>query len=361
MDSHQKQRTAGLQPNVRSACEPCHERKVRCISTFSGGPCDNCQSRRLDCFYLPRFKSGRRPIGNTSLHDETNNAPFVRAGSDESQPRRVRRKPSDVPSLEDQNDHFDWSGTSTSRHQTPKATLPDLDLIVSDFRGNNDFIPQDSATTVVFPQSDNHRHSDSALDGLGPLLTFDTPNSTASLNIQQDAAIAKDMKIGQKDFAALLDCCRKLQSHISRAVDTSPASATGELSATTTPASTISSTQVREMLDDVDSSCRTTFAIFGTFSRPAPQPGWELDFASASLTNALILKVFEVCDHIFSYNILNNHGLDDILLHKRLDFNLTQARVVFSKIYELTQGGALLSKDIAKNASNIEKRFKLAG
>lgn len=361
MDLHQKQRTAGLQPNVRSACEPCHERKVRCISSFSGGPCDNCQSRRLECFYLPRFKSGRRPIGNTSLHDDTNNAPFVRAGSDESQPRNVRHKPSDVPSLEDQNDRFDWNATSTSRRQTPKTTLPDLDLIVSDFHGNNDFSLQDSATNMDFPHSTNDRHADSALDGLGPLLNFDTPNSTTARNLQQDAAIAKDMKIGQKDFATLLDCCRTLQSHISRAVHIGPASATSELSATTTLASTISTTQVREMLEDVDSSCGTTFAIFGTFSRPASQPVGELDYASASLTNALILKVFQVCDHIFSYNLLKNHGLDDILLHKRLDFNLTQARIVFSKIQELTQGGALISKEIAMNASYIENRFKLAG
>ena len=310
---------------------------------------------------MPRFKSGRRPIDNTSLHDDTNNASSVRPDSDEGQPRRVRHKPFHVPSFGNQNERFDWDGTSTSRHRTPKTTLPDLDLIVSDFHENDDFSLQDSATPVEFSHSINDRHSDSDLGGLGPFLTFGTINSMTALNLQQDAAIATDMKIGQKDFATLFNCCRKLQSHISPAVDTGVISATSESSATMALAFTIFTAQVREMLEDVDSSCGITFVIFGTFSRPAPQPEGELDYVSASLTNALILKVFQVCDHVFSCNMLKNHELNDILLQKRLDFNLTQARIVFSKIQELTQGGPLISKKLAMNASYIEERFKLAG
>ena len=118
--------------------------------------------------------------------------------------------------------------------------------------------------------------------------------------------------------------------------------------------------QLHDMLGDVDTICNFIFGIYGQgiLSKPTAQLRGDLDHASASLTNALILKIFQVCDAVLSCNLLTNHGLDDILLHKRLNFNITQAMVVTSRIQKLTQGGLLLSRKIAMDASYLEEKFK---
>lgn len=58
------------QPRVRSACEPCHERKQRCIILDGGGPCQLCQQSSRNCFFIPRFKAGR-PRRNDSATGST--------------------------------------------------------------------------------------------------------------------------------------------------------------------------------------------------------------------------------------------------------------------------------------------------
>lgn len=364
MDLYHKQRRAGSQPDMRSACAPCHERKVRCIVSDVGGPCDNCQSRKLECFYLPRFKSGRRPIGNTSLHSESSFTHSTHANSDDSHPssaqlRRGRHKPSDVTITGDHNDDFDWNWTSPARHQAHATKLPELDMTVSGFHATNDFNLHSSVTAVDFPHLANGGYQDMEPAGPSPLLVLDMPLSTTASQFPSDAIDTTNTELGQKDFAMLLEYCRKLQSHISRTMDNGSTSAASESPATTL-ASTVSITQLQEMLRDVDTSCDAIFAIYGQgiFSKPAAQLEGELDHASASLTNALILKAFQVCDLVFSCNLLQSHRLDDMLLHKRLDFNITQARIVLSKIQELTQMGVLTSKKIGMNASYIEEKFK---
>lgn len=48
----------GLQ-RVRNACEACHERKIKCKTSTSGGPCQSCAANGRSCFFLPRIKAGR--------------------------------------------------------------------------------------------------------------------------------------------------------------------------------------------------------------------------------------------------------------------------------------------------------------
>ncbi|KIX09427.1 uncharacterized protein Z518_00507 [Rhinocladiella mackenziei CBS 650.93] len=46
-------------PNIRNACEECHNRKIRCNIPHEGGSCQSCQNNSRLCFFLPRNKSGR--------------------------------------------------------------------------------------------------------------------------------------------------------------------------------------------------------------------------------------------------------------------------------------------------------------
>ena len=52
-------------PNIRNACEECHNRKIRCGIPTEGGPCQNCHNNGRLCFFLPRNKSGRSKYNQT--------------------------------------------------------------------------------------------------------------------------------------------------------------------------------------------------------------------------------------------------------------------------------------------------------
>ena len=369
MNSNSKQRTAGSQPNVRSACEPCHERKVRCIVSTEGGPCDNCQSRKLSCFFLPRYRSGRRPIGNHYLETDRSSTPSANQNSDDShlsspQVKRARHKPLQV-NTRDQNELFDWNWTSTTRHfpgRSHSSTFSDLNMTLSESDTANDLSLQNSVVDRDYPDMANGGYQNMQPGELSTFLAIDVPSSAepAASQPPSDHIGMTDKNLGEKDFSMLLECCRKLQSHIARTTDVVSYPPSGESTTTTALVSTVSIMQLQEMLGDVDTSCNFIFGVYGQgfLSKPAAHLRVDLDHASASLTNALILKVFQVCDAVFSCNLLKNHGLDDMLLHKRLDFNITQARIVMSRIQELTQGGLLVSRNIAMNASHVEEKFK---
>lgn len=365
MDLSANQRRIGSQPNVRSACEPCHERKVRCIVSSDGGPCGNCQSKKLSCFFLPRYRSGRRPIGDHSQDTDASTTPSTSHNSDDSRlsPPHVGKatyKPAEV-NTSDQNDHFNWNWTSSTRHfpgRSHSTTLSDLGMNVSDSQTANDFSLQGSVIGGDYPDMSyqNMQSGDAPT-----FLALEVPSSAepAASHPPSEHINITDQQLGEKDFATLLEYCGKLQGHIARTIDVVSYSSSGE-STRTAFTSTVSNMQLHDMLGDVDTICNFIFGVYGQgiLSNPTAQLRGDLDHASASLTNALILKIFQVCDAVLSCNLLTNHGLDDILLHKRLNFNITQAMVVMSRIQKLTQGGLLLSRKIAMNASYLEEKFK---
>lgn len=55
-------------PCVRSACEPCRDRKQRCHIPDSGGSCQACANAQRNCYFVPRFKAGR-PKRSQSTQD----------------------------------------------------------------------------------------------------------------------------------------------------------------------------------------------------------------------------------------------------------------------------------------------------
>lgn len=348
MQSTIKHRTVGS-PAVRSACEPCHERKIRCIISLEGGSCDNCQSRKLSCFFLPRARSGRRPISsNTSgIKDNSPSTNYSSSGGRLSQPR--------TPNSELPNDHFDWNWTIPSKeldhHSQQPIELLDLDTSLSSPTLTNSFALHNSITNRDFPTKVDYQS----------VHLVDTPTflatdiSTLSKRTSSTPSTELDnkmgTKLGEKEFPIFLGLCTQLQKHIA---ETPPDRIARDSSTTTS--------SLHEILGDIDKSCNTIFGIYGqgVISKPAAQSIEDLDHASISLVIALIFKIFQVCDTVLSCKELKSQGLMDLLLQKRLDFNLMQARIVMSKIDELTQGGYAVSRTVAMVASLVENKFKEA-
>ena len=311
-------------------------------------------------------------MGNHSQDIDASATPSMNHNRDDSHlsPAQVgggRHKPLEVNDTSDQNDHFDWNWTSPTRHfpgRSHSTTLSELDMTISSSHTANDFSLRGSVIGGDFPDIVNGGYQNMPGEP-STFLALDIPSTTepAAPHPPSDRISITDKQLGEKDFAMLLGYCGKLQSHIARTTDVFSYSSSGESMTTTALTSTVSTMQLQDMLGDIDTSCNFIFGVYGQgiLSKPAAQLRDDLDHASASLTNALILKVFQVCDAVLSCNMLKNHGLDDMLLRKRLDFNITQARIVVSRVQKLTQGGFLLSRNIAIKASYLEEKFKSVG
>lgn len=68
-------------PVVRSACEECHERKIRCLIPPHGGSCQACMTSRRQCYFLPKHKAGpprrgSRILSSTLSSPHANPAPL---------------------------------------------------------------------------------------------------------------------------------------------------------------------------------------------------------------------------------------------------------------------------------------------
>ncbi|KAI9750500.1 MAG: hypothetical protein M4579_006450 [Chaenotheca gracillima] len=165
---------------------------------------------------------------------------------------------------------------------------------------------------------------------------------------------------GEKEFSSLLEHCAKLQRHVRETMDTVSYSNPCDSIATATLSPAVSPIQLREMLGEVNASCNFVFDIYGqgVLSKPAAQLRDDVDPISASLTTVLVLKVFQVCDAVLSSNVLEHQELNGMFFRKRLDYNITQVKIVMSKVEELTQGGVLVSRNVATIAAYIEKRLK---
>ncbi|KAL8936439.1 MAG: hypothetical protein Q9216_004925 [Gyalolechia sp. 2 TL-2023] len=351
--SNIKHRTVGS-PVVRSACEPCHERKIRCIISTDGGSCDSCQSRRLSCFFLPRARSGRRPITNQTPTTTTTSSPSTNHSSSGGRLSQPQTPTSELP-----NDQFDWNWTLPAKdfdHPQRSIGLLDLDTSLSNIPTINSFALHSSITDKVFSDPakiDFHTHLADAPTFLAREMSTLAQPSTSTAPSEHESKTGT--KLGDKEFSTFLQLCTTLQKYVAFVAEMDSQSATSEIS-TARPG-------LEDMLGDIDRSCNVIFGVYGqsVTSRSTAPLIEHLDHASISLVTALIFKIFQVCDVVLSSKELKNQGLMDLLLQKRLDFNLMQARIVMSKIDELTQGGCAVSRSVAMVASYVETKFKAVG
>lgn len=160
-------------------------------------------------------------------------------------------------------------------------------------------------------------------------------------------------------FATLLECCARLQRHIMT---------TGESGCTISEDSTsstlkkieISDCRLKEVLEDIDFSCKLMLEICdeGTSSKSTSASVNSLpDSAFISLITTVTFKVFQICEILFNGQGLKVRSIKDVLLQKRLDFNITQAGIVTARIEHLTHNTVNISKELLEKAVHIEERF----
>lgn len=127
--------------------------------------------------------------------------------------------------------------------------------------------------------------------------------------------------------------------------------------------------QLQEMLEDVEASCKLILEICekgATLSKSTPRkavslpekpPSPLLDPASISLITAVIFKALQICNILLSGAGPRARSMVDVLLYKRLDVNITLARIVMSKVEALALNRLLPWQELSNRAVHIERRF----
>ncbi|EFW19034.1 conserved hypothetical protein [Coccidioides posadasii str. Silveira] len=355
------------QSHVRNACDACHKRKIRCIVSRNGGPCHNCRSRGLSCYFLPRYRSGRPRLREHSPPDmiedhliatpssTVNNSPWPTSENPLASP--PARKTPRASHQSSNDDLFDWVRPQDFALQTEQLSSS----------------LQDSGQPLGFCGP-----VDGTLLGMQPTFSnFADPTRRSFTDVQPDVVSrcrlwsttpkqpydrsgSRGEESREGGFASLLDHCARLQRHlITTDEDTSTTSEEGALP--TPKKLEVSDDRLQDILEDIDSSCKLLLEVCdeGSLSKPASST-WTnppLDLASASLITAVVFKVFQLCEVLLSGQGLRVRSMKDVLLQKRLDFNITQARVVAARVEQWTQNRRLISQELSKKAMQIEERF----
>ncbi|KAJ5746280.1 hypothetical protein N7520_011462 [Penicillium odoratum] len=159
-------------------------------------------------------------------------------------------------------------------------------------------------------------------------------------------------------FASLLEHCARLQHHI-MTTEEDGSMILDENVSSTSKKILISDGQLRQILEDIDASCKLIFEMCdeGTSSKTSPAQVYSPpDSASICLIETVTFKIFQICDILFNGQGLRVRSIKDVLLQKRLDFNITQAGIVTARIEHLTQNHNV-SQELVRKAGNIEERF----
>ena len=359
MAMHGEKTGYGSQSHVRTACEACHQRKIRCILSTEGGPCQNCRARSLSCFFLPRYRSGRpRSIRLPSPEgDITGNGIQPSGPAGAFSPLAIA-------------DNSRWSsGTSTpiknfAGNSFP-AALPDPVFSPSELQlGENGYNWQSASNDQVLSGTFANTIPEEEL-AEATFLNLEMPgqtwsSSSGSWNSSPETVGLQNNDSDQETlFASLLEHCKKLHQHLLRTRDNVVFAEPNEASSDDLTHA-ISQKHLQDILKDIDSSCHAMFIIQGESESMGPpgQARSDPDSAARALITAIILKVFQVCDSLLESNMLNGNGLNNVLLQKRLDFNITQASIVMTWVEQMAQREGVGSKEIEKRAEAIAKRLK---
>ncbi|KAJ5654236.1 hypothetical protein N7490_001239 [Penicillium lividum] len=366
------------QPHVRNACDACHKRKIRCIMSRSGGSCHNCKSRGLSCYFLPRHKSGRPRIRDSPSHDTIDSHNITPSGNIMNSPiwstienagsgaLPIKSPFGRVDPQSSTEDLFIWDSDQDFSIQTEQHSydLQDSGQLLK-FPSGLDGAVLDKQQPS-FPSFANqtrlpfrNAQSEDFPDATSPC-PLGMPASVWSTTSQQPSHSSGPQNDTSKEarFASLLEHCARLQHHI-MTTEEDDSMILDESASSTSKKILISDGQLRQVLEDIDVSCKLIFEMCdeGTSSKTSPvQVDSPPDSASICLIEAVTFKVFQICDILFNGQGLRIRSIKDVLLQKRLDFNITQAGIVTARIEHLTQNRNV-SQELVRKAGNIEERF----
>ncbi|KAJ5551248.1 hypothetical protein N7461_005946 [Penicillium sp. DV-2018c] len=311
-------------PVVRSAYEPCHERKVRCLIPPHGGSCQACMTSRRQCYFLPRHKAGRPRRCSRTLSSTLSSRHTAPPLPD---------PPTENEATELSHEH-EWHPTSTlpsllnNALPTSDVSLPaDLQAFTTPPLSHLTIIPNYFSTNdnVGFqPQPQSNGNSESGLS-CGPLTGSLSDSSGArSLPRYGDTRSVDWDRWDQMSvsFATLIRKC-------------------GELD------------QAADMLNS--EGARPACAAFVS-ENPPPCPKESLDPALLALVIAANFKVLEVCGLLVSITVSDMQRPHDQLLLKRIDFNLMQTKITLTSMKEQEMTSPLVFQTALDQAACIHRQ-----
>ncbi|KAK2594913.1 hypothetical protein QQS21_007361 [Conoideocrella luteorostrata] len=170
-------------------------------------------------------------------------------------------------------------------------------------------------------------------------------------------------------FFNLLQQCSKLQRHLLAAEDASAQSSDDGSAMVPSRGAEMPDSKMQEMLEDVEANYKLILDICekgAALSRPFPgqtiglsekPPPPLLDPASISLITAVVFKALQVCSVLLGGAGLRARSIADVLLYKRLDVNITLARIVISKIEASAPNKVPLWQELSNKVGLIERQF----
>lgn len=351
--------------HVRTACEACHQRKIRCIMSTEGGPCQNCRSRDLSCFFLPRYRSGRPRSIRLPSPPETDITSPGGSGAFTPIPPATDNNMWDGTTRTSQHPNTTFAGSSFSTPLTETVFSPShLQLAETEYNWHAPEAEQANADILSGGFTNIHTSEISE----ETFLTLDMPGQTwqGSWQQPQSGQNTPSQSGGQDQetiFANLLEHCGKLHRHLLRTRDNVHFPDSGQATPPNAPTPALSQHQLQAILKDIDASCHAMFSIHGDAEagmNSSNQNRSDPDAAARALITAIVFKVFQVCDSLLDSDLLKGSCMSSVLMQKRLDFNITQASIVMSWVEQMTQREGLVSSDIEKRATSIAQRLKLA-
>lgn len=382
---------------VRDACDACHTRKIRCVTPQGGGPCCNCQSKDLACYFLPRYKSGRPRASTPSAewardsdHNlngsvETAVEPELAQGRRRSRPtsdcsepawssnkRHQQGKPSNLqspppppppPTVSTSSDRSLWGA-----YQPPSpSTLSPLFINGSpalftgdlpDLFADHLFEPTPGPPVCPQPRLIEDAHIPRTPTGTPSETLATTPQPTVRRSPPHEPA--RQGRACEAQFVELLHHCGKLQRLIWAMSPGHLPTPTGESSVGSLESEAGPSDHMSVALENIESSCEVMLemcdkrAISGHGVRDTT---WPMDLASLSLVVTVACKVLQAFNIVLGHRSLRVTSIKGMLLHKKLDLYLTQVRVVMEQIERETQNGPFINKELSESYRCIRKRL----
>lgn len=400
-------------PNLRKACEECHQRKIRCQVSDDSTSCNYCRSNNRICFFLPQNKSGRpKPSSAGGREKSAANVTALSAAISaaiESSNQLNSGLDSEVGSHSQQSQTFTFSRDNAQTIQPPASLTPhgldqqdsldpaqyfnfgmDFYQMSNMSSADNDSKIQTSEASEV--NSDYQRMDVSRTSSNGnlhssgtewsverqlatpssfphtPFNFYRTPHSLCPTPPIDSRCSTPDFSPSPKqDYSGILGLTVQLQQCYA-----SVRSSTSMTYGTSPP----SKKQLEPLLKIMDAACAVAchtlqqqdYSMLVMPQTTTNTDIWAQNFLQEDCINrslialiiALLLKVLDICDTLMEWSLPpNGYGnLETLLIIKKLELTGIQIRIALSGVRKIDQGFEPIIGDAKRRIAHMQATFE---
>lgn len=301
-------------PRVRSACESCHKRKVRCLLMPGREACQNCSASGSQCLFAPRVKTGRPRLGrplSSPMQSPLSHDAFETPLNPQIEPIHfLQNQNSTATTLSDSRRQIESSRIQIEEpHNLHKASLqsmPDLRPLALQAVGMQNYT---TSSDDGGSASTDSMLADPLLDRWNPLLPISPPPSMPSDVASPLPSTPSNSAEGPEpnfDFSAGLQLCTKLDRHCHHIRNANHYPET-----------------LHDVLSTMGPACTAAIKAASCTSASA--------LASSALVLASVYKIFQICELIIGRAtdgapIPDVQAMEHMLVLKTLDLALLHGR-----------------------------------